>query len=106
VIDLNSILGGKLSLAAQQNVATVLFTWVAERSRKAPVQDLAQRLVVMRKDIENMAKSLELEIVNGKAVVKALGQGDATLRQLRNGTKWFDPMPDVNGMIVVATLSS
>lgn len=106
MIDLGTILGGKLTPAAQRNVATILFTWLAEQARKAPVQDLETRLNEMRQNIDRMVQTLELEIVDGEAVVKAAGQGDATLRQLRNGTKWFDPMPDVNGMIVAATLSS
>ena len=106
MINLNDVIGGKLSENAKRNVSTILFTWVVDRARKAPVQDLDTRLKDMKKGIDSMAESLELEVVDGKVVVKVLGQGDTAFRQLKNGTKWFDPMPDVNGMIVVAALSS
>ena len=106
MIDLNDIIGGKLSPSAQKAASTLLFTWLAEKGRKAKVDDLQARLEQMRKDIEVMSKSLEFQIVDGRAVVKATGAGDATLRQLQNGTKWFDPIPNVNGMIVAAALSS
>jgi hypothetical protein len=106
MIDVKDIIGGPLSLKAQKQVSTILFTWLAERARLVAGEDLTGRLEQMRKDIEQMSKTVELGFEGGKVVVTVTGRGDGTLRQLKNGTGWFDPHPDVNGMIAIAALSS
>lgn len=106
MIDAAEIVGGPLSPAAQKSVASILFTWLSEVARKANGPDQESALETMRVRIEEMSKFIELGFKNRKVVVIVTGRGESTLRQLHNGTKWFDPHPDVNGMIAVAALSS
>ena len=106
MIDVAEMVGGPLSEAAQKRVSMVLFTWLVERVRKSNELGQDKLLEDMQKEIDDMAKSIQLGFSNGRVVVTVTGRGDSTLRCLRNGTSWFDPHPNVNEMIAAAALSS
>lgn len=92
--ELNSLLH-----ARRDEVATMLIE-VFGGLRKKPVEDLPQRCAAFNQRIQKMVEDLTVKFVDGKVVVRASGSGELTLRLLKAGGQWFDPMPDVNDRIM------
>ena len=84
---------------ARERVWVALDNWLMQKARKKPVSDLPRRLEQFRKRIEALARNVRLIYDTGNLVVKASGDNDATLRQLKRGTNWFDPLDDVEALI-------
>lgn len=76
-------------------VAARIIAWLVNDSRKAPIKDLDAQMKSMTESIQRLAKEMTLEYRDGNIVVNAAGTAEETLRKLRLGTSWFEPMPDI-----------
>lgn len=68
--------------------------------RKNQLEDLDVRVARFNEEIRRMADDLSVEFVEGEVVVKASGSGALTLRLLKAGSQWFNPVPDVNDRVM------
>lgn len=75
----------------RKRIAQNLMIWLTNEARKKPVSDLAERLEIMRKNVERMVEDMAIEIEDGKLVVKVSGSAEDTWRAFRIGTDWFEP---------------
>jgi hypothetical protein len=99
---LKSEAGEALERGGRERIKEALENWLAFTARKRPVPDLPKRLEGFRKRIGLLADSLTIEIAPEGYVVKAVGDAESTLQQLKRGTDWFDPAQNVIEMIVGA----
>ena len=99
-----SVFSESVTDSARQHVSEALFAWLSFIARKKASANLPQQIEEMRKRFVVLANSFELHYVRGKLVVKASGEAENTLRMLERGTDWFDPAPDVTGLIAGAVL--
>jgi hypothetical protein len=97
---------GKLTSEKRDALAKGLKDWLANTARKKDSMHLASYIQEFNRRIDVMAETLELEVVDGKPVVKALGSNDATLKALERGTNWFDPCEDVVSVMISALWKS
>ena len=95
----NAVLNERLKAHSAQ-VEARLVEWLINTAKKKPVPDLDKRLQEMSVEIKRMVENLSLDYRNGQLVVKASGTAEETLRKLRLGTLWFDPVPDVTTLIL------
>ena len=92
---------GKLTPEKRKFIAESLKAWLRDEARKKPRADLALLMDEFGKRIDSMCDDLlDIQIVDGKPVVKALGSGQDTLRALERGTNWFDPCSDVVSVVI------
>ena len=91
---------GKLTPEKRKFIAESLKAWLRDDARKKPRADQLLLIEEFGKRIDKMAEDLEIQIVDGKPVVKALGSGQDTLRALERGTNWFDPCEDVVSVVI------
>ena len=91
---------GKLTPEKRKFLAESLKQWLAVEARKKPRADLPSLIEQFGKRIDLMAADMDIQFVDGKPVVKAVGSGRDTLRALEVGTNWFDPCSDVVSVMV------
>ena len=91
-----------LERGGRDRVKEALENWLVFTARKRQLPDLPKRLEGFRKRIGLLADNLTIEIGPEGYVVKAVGDAESTLRQLKRGTDWFDPAQNVIEMIVGA----
>lgn len=91
---------GELTPESRKLIADGLKNWLANDARKRPVDDLLQRIAEFGKRIDSMVADMDIQIVDNKPVVKAVGSGSDTLRALERGTSWFDPCSDVVSVVI------
>lgn len=87
--------------AGRRRVSEALSNWISFTQKKA-VPDLDKRVAELRKRIEALAASIELDIGPRGYVVKASGDAEATMRMLERGTGWFNPVSNLTETIVGA----
>ena len=71
---------------------------------KLPVPDLDKRLKTMETRVRQLAENAQLEFKNGRPVVKVNGSSESLLKELRYGTDWYMPWPEVDETMLVAVL--
>lgn len=91
---------GKLTPDKRKAAGEALKAWLRDDARKKPRADVMLLVEEFGKRIDRMCEDLDIEIVDGKPVVKALGLGQDTLRALERGTNWFDPCEDVVSVVI------
>lgn len=91
---------GKLTQEKRRFIAESLKTWLRDDARKKPREDIMLLVDEFGKRIDKMAEDLDIQIVDGKPVVTAMGLGRDTLRALERGTNWFDPCSDVVSVVI------
>lgn len=91
---------GALTPEKRKLIAEGLKGWIINDARKKVVLDLPELIVDFGKRIDRMVENLDIQIVDNKPVVKAVGSGETTLRALERGTNWFDPCDDVVSVVI------
>jgi hypothetical protein len=94
---------GKLTPEKRRFIAAALVEWLTHTARKKAVPDLLRLIDDFGKRIGRMCEDIEIQIVDRKPVVMAVGSGRDTLRALEQGTNWFDPCDDVV-MVMISSL--
>lgn len=90
-----NLLIGELTPERRKSMATGLKNWLENKARKKESMAVPSYIAEMSRRIDRMCETMELEVKDGKPVVKALGENEATLRALELGTNWFEPCDDV-----------
>lgn len=72
--------------------------------RKAPVPDLVERTQRIQGRLEKLAEDLSVEFKLGRLVVKPAGSSEPLMTELRRGTEWYDPVEDIDNIIVAAIM--
>lgn len=91
---------GPLTTETRRAVAAGLKTWLRDEARKKHRPDIVLLIDEFGKRIDRMVEYMDIQIVDGKPVVKALGTSQDTLRALERGTNWFDPCEDVVSVVI------
>lgn len=91
---------GQLTPERRREAATALKDWLQNAARKSNRADLPVLIEEFGKRIDRMTENMDIQIVDGKPVVKAYGDGEGTLRALERGTNWFDPCADVVSVLI------
>ncbi len=91
---------GQLTTEKRQRMAEGLKTWLRDEARKKARPDLILLIDEFGKRIDQMVADMDIQIVDGKPVVKAVGLGQDTLRALEQGTNWFDPCDGVVSVMI------
>lgn len=91
---------GKLTPECRKAIAEGLKTWLRDDAKKKSRADLVVLIAEFGGRIDKMVAEMDIQIVDGKPVVKALGLGQDTLRALERGTNWFDPCNDVVSVVI------
>jgi hypothetical protein len=74
------------------------------RLRKKPVPDLAQRTARLLGRVQKLVEDLSVEFKWGRLVVKSAGSSESLLTELRRGTDWYDPLEEIDDIIVAAVM--
>jgi hypothetical protein len=72
--------------------------------QKKPVPDLPQRILDMEKRVRKMSEQVGLGFVNGRLVVKVAGSSESLMTELRRGSDWYLPWPEVDEVVLAAIL--
>ena len=91
---------GQLTPEKRNRIAEGLKAWLRDEARKKVRPDLILLMDEFGKRIDQMVADVDIQIVDGKPVVKAVGSGQDTLRALEQGTNWFDPCSDVVSVMI------
>ena len=97
-------INAKLRDPAQRNLvkSTIMHAFAGVRKRNVP--DLAKRIADFESRVERMVPSLVVEFQRQTLVVRSRGADDGLLNQLRRGSDWFDPEPEIDNIIVASLL--
>jgi len=101
---LQKVVKDRLRNSAQKQQVIDAFMAVFTNLRKKPVIDLEQRTAVMLKRVRLAVEDISVEFVRGELVIKTTGSADFLLKELRRGSDWFGPEPDVDKIILAAML--
>jgi len=72
--------------------------------QKKPVPDLGIRMAAMQKRVEQLAEDISVKFAYGKWVVSAAASSESLLKELRYGSNWYTPVPDIDDLILAAVL--
>ena len=94
----------KICRANRQNTAEFFVNWLANSARKAPLENVLQRVDDWSARIRRMAENAVVKMEKGKLAVVVTGESEATLNGLDRGTDWFEPYTDVRDKLVALLL--
>jgi hypothetical protein len=101
---INGVLVERLrDMPQRETVVAVVMAGFAQ-VRKKSVPDLKARLTEMEKRVRQMAESIEIGFVNDRLVVKVVGSSESLMKDLRRGTDWYEPWPQVDEVVFAAVL--
>jgi len=86
----------------RQALSDRLAAWLTNESGASVVDTRFQPMLV---SLQNLAKSVYVEVTDAACVVKAPERSSETLLLLRRGSTWFNPIPECDNEIVAALLS-
>lgn len=102
-------LNGALAEIPQENrmaCADMLYTWLAHTATKRPSADLPQKMEEARKRFVLLSDRVNLAFDGNRVLLKADGEANEILRQLRRGTAWFTPFTNVDEALISALLGT
>jgi menaquinone-dependent protoporphyrinogen IX oxidase len=90
-------------LEQKHQVVAVVMAAFANVDKK-PVSDLVVRLNAMQQRVEQLAKDVSVKFAYGKWVVTAAASSEGLLKELRYGSTWYKPVPNIDDLILAAVL--
>lgn len=101
---LDGILMDRLRKPGQRNIVVSTVMEGFGLVQKKPVPDLPQRILDMEKRVRKMSEQVGLGFVNGRLVVKVAGSSELLMTELRRGSDWYLPWPEVDEVVLAAIL--
>jgi hypothetical protein len=87
-----------------KKIASVI-TSAFDKTRKSPIPDLAKRINDTYNAINLLAKNVHISFSGKKTVVMTTGSADILLNQLRYGSSWFNPIDNIDDIILFAVMT-
>lgn len=103
--EIDALLARRLEKAEQREAVVSALMQGFVRLPKKALPDLAARLLDMESSLRRLAEQAALDFVNGRLVIKVSGSSESLMTQLRRGTGWYAPWPDVDEVLLAAALN-
>ena len=90
-----------MSTSKNEHVISLIMEKFAA-TKKAPVPDLDQRVEKLQKQLSESLNHVSFKFVNGKPYITFTPQYEHVINELRYGSTWFDPVHDIDKLLLLA----